>query len=185
MRTVSDLVKKIEGALKDFAQKHGAKVTVGPITADMIERRRSILSQATGYAEDFALVHTGWTEVMSSINIIDNGTKFSFALELAEEWGVPVSFPLCFDYQIQHEPVRMYAICTGMLPLIHEEKSTPQLLRLAWDGAQAGLWDVEDVLQLPAPLFPLPKEAMDMITNNGDDMSPFQIQGVDMWFTEA
>ena len=182
---MSDLIKKIESALKEFVKGHGAKVMIGPITSDMIERRRSVLSLATGYAEEYGLVHTGWTEVMTSINIIDNGTMFSFALELADEWGVPVSFPLCFDYQIQHEPGRMYAICTGILPLVHEGQSTPQLLRVAWDGAQAGLWDTEDVLQLPPPMFPLPKEVMDMITNNDDDMSSFQIQGVDMWFTEA
>ena len=182
---MNDLLKKIEDALKDFAQKHGAKVTIGPITSDMIERRRSALSQAIAYAEQYSLVHTGWAEVVSTISVVDSGTLFSFALELAEEWGVPVSFPLCFDYQIQHEPGRMYAICTGILPLVYEERSTPQLLRVAWDGAQAGLWDTEDVLLLPPPMYPLPKEAMDMVTNNGDDMSPFQIQGVDAWFTEA
>tara|TARA_E500000305_G_scaffold46626_1_gene36374 strand:+ start:107 stop:655 length:549 start_codon:yes stop_codon:yes gene_type:complete len=182
---MNDLVKKIEAALKEFAEKHGAKVMIGPVTADMIERRRSMASDVSARAEEYALVHTGWSEIMASLNIVDSATRYSFSLELAEEWEVPVSFPLCFDYNIQHEPARMYAVCKGMLPLVHEGCSTPQLLRVAWDGAQAGLWDAEDVLQLPPPMMPLSSEAMEMITNNADDTSPFQIQGVDTWFTEA
>ena len=53
------------------------------------------------------------------------------------------------------EPARMYVLNGGPQPLVYDGKSTPALLRVAYEGADSGLWDMEEVFTLPAPMTPV------------------------------
>ena len=59
----------------------------------------------------------------------------------------------------------------GMTPLTNRTQtlSTPSLTRVAWEGAEFGLWDMEDVLTLPPPMVPIPPEALEAMEDDYSD----------------
>ena len=144
--------------LKNLVDMVGVKIPIPPRTGDMIEERRSMKSYASLLEEDSMSRHTGWKGITAGLEINDLMTRLLLCRELSEIWEVPMSFFMAFDMRIYSEPARMYVGIHGMMPLVYNGKSTPSLLRIAWDGALAGLWDVEDVWTLPSPIEPVNPE---------------------------
>ena len=155
-----NVVEEIRGILSELAETMGQKIPIPPLTGDMIERRRETKSKVFIHSELFLDKHTGWGGMQEKTQIDDLLTRLMLCEELAEMWDVPTSNMMCFDFAIYHEPARFYVVNRGIMPLVHEGKSTPGLLRAAWDGAYCGMWEVEDMmLTLPPPFHPLPPDA--------------------------
>ena len=167
------LQEVIEEYLRNLVDMVGVKIPIPPRTGDMIEERRSMKALASLLEEDFMHQHTGWKGLTQGLEINDLMTRLLLCRELSEIWEVPMSFFMAFDMRIYSEPARMYVGIHGMMPLVYNGKSTPSLLRVAWDGALAGLWDVEDVWALPAPIEPV---------NPEDAVAP---QELAVWFAGA
>ena len=177
------MLKMAEDFLLEFvktAVENSSKVDIGPITADMIERRRQMVQDADANQYTHQMMHTGWNDVVASMGVVDATVLYSFLRELADAWEVPISVPMCFRWSMHSAPSKMYATCNGMLPLVTEDNhSTAELLRLAWDGV-GKYWDTEDVLSLPPPHQPLPEDMLEKMQHDGNE---FVIQTIDAWFT--
>lgn len=155
----ANLLKFITDELTDIGENQmGQKFAIPPKTGMMIEERRRLKNKLVSLSEKFVDKHTGWQGFATNVTIDDLTTRLMLCEELADAWGYPMSFMMCFDFAIFSEPSRMYVINRGLLPLVWKQRSTPHLLRVAWDGAYADLWDVEDVLTLPAPIEPVNPE---------------------------
>jgi hypothetical protein len=160
------LQETIEQRILKLAEDMGSKFPIPPRTGAMIEERRRLKSKLFSITESNASKHNGWEGFVNSMSVDDITTRLLLCEELAENWEVPMSFMMTFEFVIFSEPSRMYVINRGMMPILWQKKSTPNLLRIAWDGALEPwcLWDVEDVITLPSPLIPInPEDASEEI----------------------
>ena len=156
-----NLVNVIQDKLNELNELLGPQILIPPLVADMIEARRRLYADIVSKVEDTGTTHTGWLEVHSALSIEDGMTRLLMCEELAEAWNVPLSFMTAFDFTIYSEPARMYIVNRGVLPLLKHDKSLPHLLRIAYDGGLMEMWDMEDVLTLPAALESLPPSVME------------------------
>jgi|11BtaG_2_1085332.scaffolds.fasta_scaffold63522_2 hypothetical protein len=155
------LLKQIQKTLDELNEKIGKQLLIPPIVADHVEARRRLFTKVVSKVEDTGIAHTGWLEIHSALSIEDGMTRLLLCEELAEAWDVPLSFMTAFDFSMYTEPARMYIVNRGVIPLLRINKSTPHLLRIAYDGALLGLWDMEDVLTLPPAYESLPASVME------------------------
>ena len=168
------IVLVIQGQLKKFSDNLGESFPIPPRTADLITERRRLMVHLDDRVTDNAYNHTGWGEIFVPANVagIDDAlTKYALCVELAEMYNVPVSFPAALHMQISTEPARMRVYNMGMTPLTNRTQtlSTPSLTRVAWEGAEFGLWDMEDVFTLPPPMVPIPPEALEAMEDEYSD----------------
>ena len=155
------LLKQIQKTLDGLNDALGKQFLIPPVVADHIEARRRLYTKVVSKVEDTGTTHTGWLEVHSALSIEDGMTRLLLCEELAEAWNVPLSFMTAFDFTMYSEPARMYIINRGVMPLLNNGKSMPHLLRVAYDGALAERWDMEDVLTLPPAYESLPASVME------------------------
>lgn len=155
------LFNQIQGTLRELDERLGKQFLIPPVVADHIEARRRLYTKVVSKVEDTGTTHTGWLEVHSALSIEDGMIRLLMCEELAEAWNVPLSFMTAFDFTMYSEPARMYIINRGVMPLLQNGKSMPHLLRVAYDGALAEMWDMEDVLTLPPAYDSLPPSVME------------------------
>ena len=158
------ILDKITKLVEDGAQALGEIIPIPPIAGDTIARRRSRLSELEMTNRASLQHHTGWAEVFglsSNAGITDSLTLYDLYMELAENYDILPSVVLAMRMKVWTEPARMYVLNGGPQPLVHDGKSTPALLRVAYEGAQSGLWDMEDVFTLPAPMIPVSPEILE------------------------
>lgn len=163
------LLDKIEKLVEEGAEALGQKVPIPPIVGDAIARRRRRLSELSGVNRSAIKHHTGWVEAFGlchEVGVIDSLTYYDLCMELAENYDILPSVALAMKIKVWSEPARMYVLNGGPQPLVHDGKSTPALLRVAYEGAQSGLWDMEDVFTLPAPMSPV---SLDILEHFGVD----------------
>ena len=152
------LLEKIEKLVEKGAEALGQKIPVPPIVGDVITRRRRRLSELGDVNHASLQHHTGWVEAFGlcyEVGVIDSLTYYDLCMELAEDYDVLPSVVLAMRMKVLSEPARMYVLNGGPQPLVHDGKSTPALLRVAYEGADSGLWDMEEVFTLPAPMTPV------------------------------
>ena len=101
------------------------------------------------------------------MGVIDPLTYYDLCMELADDHGILPSVVLAMKMKVWTEPARMYVLNGGPQPLVHDGKSTPALLRVAYEGAQSGLWDMEEVFTLPAPMTPVSPEILEYFEVDG------------------
>ena len=155
------LVDTIQDKMNELNDKLGRQILIPPLVADHIETRRRLFTKVVSKVEDTGTTHTGWLEVHSCLSIEDGMIRLLMCEELAENWNVPLSFMTGFDFVMYSEPARMYIVNRGVMPLLQNGKSTSHLLRIAYDGALAEMWDMEDVLTLPPAYESLPASVME------------------------
>ena len=155
------LLKQIQKTLDELNEKIGKQLLIPPIVADHVEARRRLFTKVVSKVEDTGIAHTGWLEIHSALSIEDGMIRLLLCEELAEAWNVPLSFMTAFDFTMYSEPARMYIINRGVMPLLNNGKSMPHLLRVAYDGALAERWDMEDIFTLPPAYDSLPASVME------------------------
>lgn len=189
------IAKVITNRLREFSDLLGEYYSLPPRTADIIVQRRQAFIRLENAANDNLTRHTGWGEILapaSDENIYDAYTYLILCEELAETFGVPISFPMALKLSVSTEPARMYVHNSGVRNLVVHPRpmpkalgeiadalgieippqndagcrSTPALCRVAWEGAEHGYWETEDVLTLPQPLVPFTPEMLEMIENS-------------------
>ena len=168
------LLDKIQTLVNDGAEALGQKIPIPPITGDTIARRRSSLSELEMTNRASIQHHTGWAEaygLCSSVGVVDSLTYYELCRELAGNYDLLLSVVLAMKMKVMTEPARMYVLNGGPQPLLHVGKSTPTLLRVAHEGAQSGLWDMEDVFTLPAPMTPVSPDILEHFDVDGFDGS--------------
>ena len=164
------ILKKIETTVNEGALALGQKIPIPPVVGDTIARRRRRLSEIETTNRSSLQHHTGWAEAFGSCNnvgVIDSLTYYDLCMELADDHGILPSVVLAMKMKVWTEPARMYVLNGGPQPLVHDGKSTPALLRVAYEGAQSGLWDMEEVFTLPAPMTPVSPEILEYFEVDG------------------
>jgi len=158
------LLDKIQKLVNESAIALGQKIPIPPIVGDTIARRRRRLSELETTNLSSLQHHTGWAEACGlsrSVGVIDSLTYYDLCMEIAENHDILPSVVLAMKMKVWTEPARMYVLSGGPQTLVHGGKSTPALLRVAYEGAQSGLWDMEDVFTLPAPMTPVSPDILE------------------------
>ena len=164
------ILDKIEKIVNEGALALGQKIPIPPVSGDTIARRRRRLSDIETTNQSSLQHHTGWAEAYGScksVGVVDSLTYYDMCMELAENYDLLPSVVLAMRMKVWTEPARMYVLNGGPQPLVHDGKSTPTLLRAAYEGAQSGLWDMEDVFTLPAPMTPVSPEILEYFEVDG------------------
>ena len=164
------ILGKIEKIVNEGALALGQKIPIPPVSGDTIARRRRRLSDIETTNQSSLQHHTGWAEAYGScksVGVVDSLTYYDMCMELAENYDLLPSVVLAMRMKVWTEPARMYVLNGGPQPLVHDGKSTPTLLRVAYEGAQSGLWDMEDVFTLPAPMTPVSPEILEYFEVDG------------------
>ena len=153
-----EIIDKIREEVKRGTLALGQKIPIPPVVGDTIARRRRRLSELDSINRKALQHHVGWAEAYGlcvNVGVSDSLTYYDMCNELAEDHGLMPSIVLAMKFKVFSEPARMYVLNGGPQVLVHEDKSTPALLRVAYEGAHLGKWDMEDVLTLPAPMIPV------------------------------
>lgn len=164
------LMEQIERLVEEGTLALGQRIPIPPIVGDTIARRRRRLSEIETTNRSSLQHHTGWAEAYGAcknVGVIDSLTYYDLCMELADNYELLPSVVLAMRMKVWTEPARMYVLNGGPQPLVHDGKSTPTLLRVAYEGAQSGLWDMEDVFTLPAPMIPVSPEILDHFEVDG------------------
>jgi hypothetical protein len=158
------ILDKVSNVLNKLSERIGDEpFEVPPMTAQVIAHRRMAKLNTEDMHSKYGYQHTGWAELAVPCdleNVIDTITYHLMCMELATKWNVPVSFISALKLHIGDEPARFYVQSKGIQPLVMNKKSTPALCRIAYEGANHGLWEMEELYQLPPPLVAIPKELM-------------------------
>tara|TARA_R110000850_G_scaffold272773_1_gene408309 strand:+ start:830 stop:1360 length:531 start_codon:yes stop_codon:yes gene_type:complete len=159
------ILDKISNVLTKLSERIGNEaIVIPPMTAQVIAHRRMAKLNTEDLHGKYGYLHTGWAELAVPCDmedVIDTITYHLLCMELATRWDVPVSFISALQLHIGDEPARFYIKIKGIMPLIQDNKSTPALCRVAYEGAHHGLWEMEELFQLPSPLVAIPTEMMD------------------------
>lgn len=159
-----EIIDKIKEEVKQGMLALGQKIPIPPVVGDTIARRRRRLSELDTINRKALQHHAGWAEAYGrciSVGVSDSITFYDMCNELAEDHNLMPSVVLAMKFKVFSEPARMYILNGGPQVLVHEGKSTPTLLRVAYEGALLGKWDMEDVLMLPAPMIPVSTEILE------------------------
>ena len=158
----------------------GTSFPIPPKTAAMLSDRRKALVHLRHMADDSRLQHFGWvthmTQNMSGISQLD---MFMLWQELAEIHDLPMAFFAALGLSMRDDPGIMKVYNRGIWyffedhkgqPTLNQENaklSTPAFSRLAYDGAEAGFWDMEDVITFP----PCTEMSMESVMDMASDQS--------------
>jgi hypothetical protein len=158
------ILDKISNILTKLSERIGDEpFEIPPMTAQVIAHRRMAKLNTEDMHSKYGFQHTGWVELAVPCdieNVVDTITYHLMCMELAEVWDVPVSFINALQLHVGDEPARFYIQCKGIQSLVIDNKSTPALCRVAYEGANHDLWNVEELYQLPPPLIVISADLM-------------------------
>ena len=167
---MSDTLAKIKDTLQTLSNELGESFPIPPKTAAMLSERRKSLVHLRHVVDDSRQRHFGWvthmTQAKGGITQLD---MFTLWEELAEIHDLPMAFFAALGLVMRDEPGILKVYNQGIWYFFMDESgqpslnpnnaklSTPAFLRVAYDGADAGFWDMEDVITYP-PCAEIPME---------------------------
>ena len=174
---MTDTLAKIKDTLQTLSNELGRSFPIPPKTAAMLSERRKSLVHLRHVADDSRLQHFGWVMVNGEVSThmtqagggLTQLDMFMLWEELAEIHDLPMAFFSALGLSIRYEPGIMKVYNRGIFYFFVNESgqpslnpndavlSTPAFLRVAYDGAEAGYWDMEDVITMP-PCAQIPME---------------------------
>ena len=147
-------------------QQIDAMGTHGPLPpriADFVEMVRESKAAILTEHLNNKTRHMGWTPIPNTSTLPGYGPAVisSLKYDLSNAHGVPLSIVMAMNIVIDDDPSKMRWFATGMLPPVWKDKSTPELVRIAYDGVRLGWWSESDI-DIPEPMFALDESAQDV-----------------------
>jgi len=160
-------MSKFMGMLNErVEQLIGVMGTHGPLPpriADFVEMVRESKAAILSEHMNNRNRHMGWTPIPNTPTLPGYGPAVisSLKYDLSNAYDVPLSILMAMDITIDDDPSKMRWIATGMLPPVWQDRSTPELVRIAYEGVKMGWWSEKDI-DIPEHMIALEDSAQDV-----------------------